>query len=246
MSWNSVGCMRQSMLVASTQILILWWRHCRIRAVNPLTQPTNSPGYTPDQKNDTNGFHRTQSLRKKIPDLVAPLDANLASAQAHSATETASVLAKAQCAHVPGIANPKGLPTLRREREQKFPPAHVASVGPAAKVIDRSFLGCALRRIPGPGRVSACGNKAATKHGHRLPPLSFASHPGDGLSVGPAPRQRTRPLPTQVDGGHCEASVSLLPTAGPPWYAQSMGCLQRDLVTDPVRHGCPPECTKVW
>ena len=23
-------------------------------------------------------------------------------------------------------------------------------------------------------------------------------------------------------------------------------CLQRDLITDPVRHGCPPECTKVW
>ena len=54
------------------------------------------------------------------------------------------------------------------------------------------------------------------------------------------------PLPTQVDGGHCEPQYRYCLQLGPLGMPSQWACLQRDLVTDPVRHGCPPECTKVW
>ena len=122
--------------VPGRQMLILWWRHCRIRAVNPLTQPTNSPGYTPDQKM-TPMASTARSPWGKNPGPGCTAGRKL-SAQAHSATETASVLAKAQCAHVPGIANPKGLPTLRRDENRSF--HQLTSHRWARRQSDRPFM----------------------------------------------------------------------------------------------------------
>ena len=41
--------------------------------------------------------------------------------------------------------------------------------------------------------------------------------------------------------------TTLLPCGWAHLVMPSQGsCLQRDLVSDPLRHGCQPECTTVW